>query len=357
MDKKPIGLAVIGTGRWGTGMGHAVQRCKEFQIVTCCTRTKAKGDRFAQEFRCDHDATIHDVLKNDAVEAVLLTTPNTVHAEHAVLAAEHGKHVLVEKPIAASISDARRMIEACKDGGVVLAVAHNQRRLAGYRRIKALLNEGSMGKVVSVESNFSHNAGFKLTPEFWRWHENECPGGPMMTMGVHAADTLQYLLGPVESVSAFFERLCLKTEIMDTGVAILQFESGTLGYLASNYVTPWNYFFNLYGTEGNLYFHLDLPFVNAPATEKYGDNWNYADRHSRLYLKRKGQDDKIEIPLEPGEILKEELEEFADCIRTGSMSETGGEEGLRALAVILGAIRSAESGSTVKIDEILAEEQ
>ena len=75
MDKKPIGVAVVGTGRWGTGMGYALQRCEEFQIVTCCTRTKARGDRFAQEFHCDHDATFHDVLRNDAVEAVLLTTP------------------------------------------------------------------------------------------------------------------------------------------------------------------------------------------------------------------------------------------------------------------------------------------
>ena len=353
MDKKPIGVAVVGTGRWGTGMGYALQRCEEFQIVTCCTRTKARGDRFAQEFHCDHDATFHDVLRNDAVEAVLLTTPNTVHAEHAVLAAEHGRHVLVEKPIATSISDARRIIEACKHSGVVLAVAHNQRRLAGYRKIKSMLDAGSVGRVVSVESNFSHNAGFNLTPEFWRWHEKECPGGPMMTMGVHAADTLQYLLGPVESVSAFFKRLCLKTEIIDTGAAILQFESGTLGYLASNYVAPWNYFFNLYGTEGNLYFHLDLPFVNAPATAKYGDNWNYADRYSGLYLRRKGEDDKIEITLEPGEILKEELEEFADCIRTGSIPETGGEQGLRALAVILGAIRSAQSGQIVRMAEVL----
>jgi predicted dehydrogenase len=73
----------------------------------------------------------------------------------------------------------------------------------------------------------------------WRWYEEECPGGPMMTLGVHPAETLQYLRGPVQSVSAFFDRLRLQTESIDGGAAVLRFESGALGYLGSNFVTPW----------------------------------------------------------------------------------------------------------------------
>lgn len=86
---------------------------------------------------------------------------------------------------------------------------------------------------------FSHNGGFRLSPQMWRWYEKESPGGPMMTLEVHPAKTLQYLLGSLQSVPAFFDLLCLQTEIIDVGAAVLRFESGALAYLGSNSVTPW----------------------------------------------------------------------------------------------------------------------
>ncbi len=175
-----------------------------------------------------------------------------------------------------------------------------------------------------------------------------------MTLGVHPADTLQYLLGPVQTVSAFFNRLCLKTEIIDTGTAILQFESGALGYLACNFVTPWVNYCNVYGTEGNLYLTVELPARKADETPgQYGDYWNYADRKAELFLKRKGEDHKVKISLEPREILTEEVKEFADCLRNRKIPETGGAEAIRALAVILAAIRSAQSGQAVPLAKVL----
>ena len=355
MNEKPVGVAVVGIGMWGKGLSTALQRSDAFRVVTCYTRTKAKRDQFSAEFQCDQESSFENILKRADVDAVMLTTPNTVHAEHTILAAEQGKHVLVEKPLANRVSDARKMIEACEKNGVVLSVAHNQRKLAGYRRIKSMVQSGELGQVVTAETNFSHNSGFRLTPQAWRWYEEECPGGPMMTLGVHPADTLQYLLGPVQSVSAFFNRLCLDTEIIDTGNLILKFDSGCQGYLGANFVTPWNYYLNLYGTEANIYFNLNLPALKNPEPGQYADNWNLADRYSELYLKRKGEDQRVKIDLEFGEIIMEEIDEFADCVRSGKKPETGGQEGLRALAVILAAIRSAESGKIVNISDVLSE--
>lgn len=355
MDGKPVSIAIVGIGMWCKALANAMQRSGAFRIVTCYTRTKAKREEFAAAFQCDQEASYEDVMRREDVEAILLTTPNSAHSEMTVMAAEHGKHVMVEKPIANSVPDARRMIETCQKNGVVLSVAHNQRRLAGYRKIKTLLQTESLGKIVMVETNFSHNSGFRLTPQMWRWYEEECPGGPMMTLGVHPADTLQYLLGPIQSISAFFNRLCLNAEIIDVGAAILQFESGALGYLGSNFVTPWVNYCNLYGTEANLYFTVELPVLKTVEPGRYGDNWNYADRNSTLYLKRKGDDQKTKVDLESGETLVEEVKEFADCIRNRKTPEVGGSEGMRALAVILAAIRSAKSGEPIKIAEILAE--
>jgi len=177
-----------------------------------------------------------------------------------------------------------------------------------------------------------------------------------MTLGVHPAETIQYLLGPIQSVSAFFNRLCLQAEIIDVGTAIMQFESGALGYLNSNYITPWVSYCNVYGTEANLYFTVDLPARKPNETPgQYGDTWNRADQFSKLYIKRKGEDQKLPVELQLGEILKEEVEEFAHCIREGKAPETGGPEGMKALAIILAAIQSARSGKVINVAKVLAE--
>ncbi len=356
MSENPVGIAIVGIGMWCKALATVMQKSGAFKMVTCFTRTKAKREEFAAAFQCDQDDSYEALLKRQDVDAILLTTPNSAHGDMTVMAAEHGKHVLVEKPIANRVSDARRMIEACRKNGVILSVAHNQRRLSGYRKIKAMIQSGSLGKVVMAETNFSHNGGFRLTPQMWRWYEKECPGGPMMTLGVHPAETLQYLLGPVQSVSAFFNRLCLQTEIIDVGAAILRFESGALGYLGSNFVTPWINYCNIYGTEANLSLTVELPARKPDETPgQYGDHWNYADRKSTLSLKRKGKDEKVDLELEPGEILTEEVKEFADCIRNRKVPETGGPEGLQALAVILASIEAAQTGEAVSLAKVLAE--
>jgi len=357
MNKETIGVAIVGIGNWVKGIARAIQESEKVKIVTCYTRTKAKRDEFSAEFQCEQESSFEAILKREDVSGIVLTTPNNTHATLTVKAAEHGKHVFVEKPIANTIADAKRMIEACQKNGVVLAVAHNQRRLNGYRKIKGMLQERRLGEVVMVETNFSHNSGLKLTPDAWRWYEDECPGGPIMSLGVHAADTLQYLLGPIKSVSAFLRRLCITAEVIDVGAAILEFDSGTLGYLASNFVTPWIYYCNLYGTEGNVYFTVDLtaPANSRNSRQEYGSNWNNADRYSELYFKHKGENRKIKIDLEYGEVLVEELEEFAGCMQAGRTPEVGGQEGMRSLAVILAAIRSSSSEAAVRVSDILSE--
>jgi predicted dehydrogenase len=101
---------------------------------------------------------------------------------------------------------------------------------------------------------------------------------------------------------------------------------------------------------------VELPARKPDETPgQYGNTWNYADRNSILYLKRKGKDQKIKVDLEPGEILTEEVREFADCIRNRKAPETGGLEGLQALAVILAAIQAAQTGEAVSLAKVLAE--
>jgi predicted dehydrogenase len=345
-----VGLALIGAGSWSGVIASAVQRSNKAKLVTCYTRTPEKRHAFSKKYGCDQEKSFEDALKREAVEGVLLTTPNAAHAEYALLAAQCGKHVFVDKPIANTMADGKRMVEACLGAGVVLLVGHHMRRLSGFRKVKELIDQGAIGKPVMAESNFSARMGFELTPDKWRWYGDDsgCPAGSLMTMGIHHADTLNYYFGPVQNVFAFFSKLYIPAEVEDVTMTIFQFESGVLGYLGSSYATLRTNYVYVHGTDARLFCTLSLPNV---AFDEYLKIWSVADKYTVLQLFEKSKDRPETIPLPVGDPILEEIDEFADCIRTGKNPETDGQGGLAALALIRAAIDSARTGRPVKLAE------
>ncbi|MBM4314123.1 MAG: Gfo/Idh/MocA family oxidoreductase, partial [Deltaproteobacteria bacterium] len=144
VKKDKVRVALIGTGSWAAVIANAVQRSGKLELATCYSRTPEKCAAFSRKYGCDREQSFQDVLKRTDIEGVLLTTPNAVHAEHAIAAAQQGKHVYVEKPIANTISDGRKMVEACREAGVALLVGHDMRRLAGFRKMKELIDRGAI---------------------------------------------------------------------------------------------------------------------------------------------------------------------------------------------------------------------
>lgn len=260
-----------------------------------------------------------------------------MHAEQAAACAARRKHVFVEKPIADSLTDGRAMGAACDGAGVTLLVGHGLRRLGAARRMKQLVEDGALGAVVLAEANFSLPG--TLTPDQWRAHRRTCPGGPLLQLGVHHADTLQYLLGPVVRVRGSFAHLATPAEIDDVGVAALEFAGGAQGTLTSSYVSPKTFFLRLYGTAAVLDCRTDMSVW--PETERM-------DAATTLTLHtRTGQ---TPVAFESRDVLVEELEEFARCVRGAAQPETGAAEGLAALRVVLGALHSHESGAVVALE-------
>lgn len=343
-----VGVAHVGLGSWAGVIANAEQRSKKVRIVTCYTRTPEKREAFSKKYGCDQEKSFEDVLKRDDVEGIILTTPNAIHAEQAVLAAQHGKHVYVDKPIANTLADGKKMIEACRKAGVVLLVGQDMRRLSGFRKVKELIDQGAIGKPVMVESNFSARLGFELTPDKWRWYGDDsgCPAGALMTMGVHHADTLNYYFGPIRKVFAFFNKLYIPADVEDVSMTTFQFESGVLGYLGSTYASPRANWIYVYGTDAHLYCTLSLP--NLPFDE-YLKVWSVVDQYTVLQIFDKAKDKPEPIPLPIGDPILEEIDEFADCIRTGKKPETDGQAALVALALIRASIDSARSGKPVDL--------
>lgn len=348
MNGNRVGLAVIGTGAWSGAIGSVMADSDNVDLVTCFDTMPERCKAFGLKFGCDHENSFEKVLQRNDVDGIHLTTPNAAHAEQALLAARYGKHVFVDKPLANTIPDARRMIDACREANVVLMVGHHLRRLRGFRKIKELIDSGILGKIVQVDANFSQNLGFALTPESFRWYGDDsgCPAGALMTLGIHHADLFNYLFGPISDVFSFFSKLCIPAPVDDVTSTIFRFRSGVLGYLGSNYASPKALWMYIYGTEANVLGTVtlqELPF------EEYLLRWQAIDQDTSVQLFEKGRTGSREVPFRIGNPILEEIEEFAECIRTGNRPETDGRGALVALGLVRAAIDSARTGQMTRI--------
>ena len=321
-----VGAALVGaTGMWGARLADAAARTSSLRLLTCYARDAERNRAFAEAHGLRAAASLEEAIDADGVEVALLVTPNDVHAEQALVCAEHATHVFVEKPIASTVADAERMRDRFAAAGLVLAVGHGMRRLGAARRVKELLDDGALGTVVLAEANWSLPS--RLTPEAWRWYRDRAPAGPLLQLGIHHADTLAYWLGPIARSFGAFARLSTQAEIDDVGVVGLELASGAVGTIAGSYVSPRTYFLRLYGDTAALDYEIDMG-VWPRAHE--------ADGASTLTLR--SADWTEHVGFERRDPLAEELDELARAVRGETTFETGADEGIAALRVILDAL-------------------
>jgi predicted dehydrogenase len=276
------------------------------------------------------------ILQDGEIEAVLLATPHSTHARMVEEAASAGKHVFVEKPLVLHVPEGQRAIAACERAGVHLAVGHQRRFQPAHRELKRLIDAGELGHAIQAEANFSYGFAYSVDSASWRANPDESPAGAMTGLGIHHADNLQYLLGPVKSVFASSRSVHPQTNLDDVTAALLEFESGAHGYLATNMLTPKVFYIHVFGTEANAFAE---------------------DEGARLTLQRKGVDepevreysmgsDHVTAP------LVDELADFAAAIREVRPPEVDGMAGLRASAVLEGIIVSSREGRKLELAEL-----
>lgn len=326
-----VRVAQIGLGKWGHQLAGAASKSEKIRFAVGYSRSEEKRKAFQEKYGMDMEASYEDLLKRDDIEGVVISAPNNAHTELCIRAAEAGKHVFVEKPITNTIEESRQVVAACEKAGVTLMVGHSSRRLGGHRTQKEWIENGKVGGLVGIEGNISNPIGLDVAEGTWLWYKAESPAGALSQLGVHLVDTFLYLGGPIKRVSSFLGRQFTRGEIPDVTNTIVEFESGVQGYVGSNFASPrWTFFVNVYGTQGNLFY----------------------DRFEGLYHKETDEA-RVAVPYDGVDILLDELDHFADCVRTGAKPETGGKEGIDALAVVVAAIKSAEQGRAVEIAEVM----
>lgn len=342
MSGDRVGLGAVGLGHWGSVLARSARRGDLIEWVNCYSRSEESRRRFQSDFdvpRCS--ASLAELLADPAVEGVVVTAPNDAHAAIIVDCLEAGVPVFTEKPITDTLSSARVVVEAAKRTGVLIAVGHSARRLGGHRVMKEWLEEGRVGGVSMVECNFTTPRGLSLTPDSWRFYESR--GGALIQLGVHHADTLQFLLGPVRNVSGHQRRLHTDAEVADATMAILEFETGALAYLGSGWASPRLYDLRIQGTQANLDYRLD--------PELWAES-HLLDAKGSLEVQTANGRGLLETPRT--DMFREELEEFANAIRGRGAVEVGLDEAVRALAVVEAAIMSSrDEGRLVGVGPLL----
>jgi UDP-N-acetyl-2-amino-2-deoxyglucuronate dehydrogenase len=349
----PVRVAAVGLGRWANVLATAYGRSDEVRLVSCFSRSEDKRTAFAERHGCAHDGSYAALLARDDVDAVIVTVPNDQHAAVIEQAAAAGKHAFVEKPIAVSLPDARRIEQAVAASGIVFACGHSARRLGGLRKIKSLMNSGEIGQVSVIEAVFANERGLQIEARNWRGDPGKAPGGPLTQLGVHQLDNLQYLLGPVARVATFGKPMYTRVENDTVNVTLLEFESGQMAYLGTNWACPGVFSINVYGTEADLFYQLDFSW--------WSDS-NETDEHSRLTKRAfaRATDDPDDFELRDEEVrissvdhLRDEVEEFARAVRGDGTVEVDAHVATRNVAVMLAAVRSSREGRIVHVDELM----
>lgn len=318
-------------------MASAAHGLPGARLTACVARTRETSEAFAARHGLRACTNYEAMLADTSLHGVVIMTPNGTHRDLAVAALRAGKHVLVTKPIATTLEDAAAMIRTARETGRVLAVGHQSRRHPALRRLKQAVDAGELGRPHLIEGNTSSPTGLTLAAGHWRGRPEECPGGPLLQLGIHYVDNFQHFLGPIRTVSAWMGRTGAGGVDPDTTVTLLEFRSGVAGYLGSSYVTALARWIRVAGENGTACFQADGSLVLQQAAAAETLLPPVVDREAVLQG-----------------MLVEEIAEFAECIRTGAEPEIGGGPAARNLAVVLAAVESHLRGAPVDVDELLA---
>ena len=323
-----INAAIYGTGRWGQNLVKAIQgKSDKIRYVAGIAHTPSKYIEFGAEMGIPITGDYDAVLDDENVDAIVLATVHSHHADQIKLAAGAGKHVFCEKPLALKKSDAEEAAQACSAAGVTLGVGFGRRFLPAYADMKQLIADGVIGDILHVESMHSGPTGYRTAPGIWRATRAENPAGGMAARGIHNLDLMIDLCGEVSSAYAMSDRRVIENDMDDTTSMLFEFKNGITGYLSTLFATGnmWRIF--VMGTKGWLEMRGEDCLVVSDL-DNVTDTRNYDD----------------------ADILKAELEAFADACSGGDVYPVPVDHVVHGIAVFEAIDESAKSGTKVEIE-------
>lgn len=211
---------------------NAIQAIEDV-VLTSVTDTNREGaESFALKYGVKaFDSYEHMLLQGD-IDVVCICTPSGLHASYAIMAAKAGKHIIVEKPMALNLAEADEVIQVCEYNNVKMEVISQLRFTPAVKKLKEAVDSGLLGRIVAGDIHMKfHRSQEYYDKGGWRGTWKMDGGGALMNQGIHGIDLLQYIMGPVKTLSAYTRTLARKIEVEDTAAAVVEFQSEALGVI------------------------------------------------------------------------------------------------------------------------------
>jgi len=327
-----IDAAVIGLGWWGNELAEAIQSVDRLHLALGVSPVAAEREAFAERFGCAVAPDLSGALMDREIDAVLLATPHSQHADQVTATAAAGKHVFVEKPFTLTVESGLAAAAACSEAGVTLAVGHNRRLSAAAKRLKALHESGALGTVLHLEGHFSSPSALRYTPDMWRAQRSEAPGGGLVSMGLHIVDTIQWLFGPIVRTSCLTRRVAAPVDIDDVTTALFQFESGLTATLTSIFSTTLTAWLRVSTTNGVFVAGNDFTELTH----------------------RPIGDEPFPVPLTKTETVVEELRHFSAAVAGQGSVAVRSEDAIRNISVLEAMMSSAANNGAWQLVKQMA---
>jgi predicted dehydrogenase len=326
-------LAIAGLGRWGKVLVDSVQgRSETVRFAAAVVRegSRSTADATARGMAVHHD--LDAVLRDPAVDGIVLATPHSQHAAQIEACAAAGKPVFVEKPVTLTRASAERAMAAAKAAGVLVAAGFNRRFLAPVRDLKAMVDGGELGTVLHVETHFSGNVAGRYAPGHWRIAPGESPAGGLAGSGIHQIDTIIHLAGSITEVFAVSTKRVHDFDMDDTTMVTFRLASGAVASLLTITATAPTWRIVVFGTKGKAQ-------ADGAADRRGSETLEVTMLSGDTQLRRYA----------PFDIERAELEAFADAIAGRAAYPVSPGELLNGVAAFEAVSLSSARGAPVAV--------
>ena len=333
-----VRLAIVGTGDFARNRAlPAIDEGSYCEPTVLVTGSPDRSRSIASAFDINHVVDYDGFLAGNhtaVYDAVYVATPNATHSEYTIAAAEHGKHVICEKPLETSVEDARAVVDACDDAGVTVMTAYRLQTEPTVRRTRELVRDGVIGEVVQVHGAFSHPLLEHAGPDTWRLDPELAGGGALVDLGIYPLNTIRYILDcdPAD-VYATTRSSGGPFAAVDEHVAFqLEFSTGVTASCTASFDAHASSSLELIGTDGTI--SIASPFGGVVPQEMVVESG----------------DVRMEYTGPPVDEVCEEFDYFGYCVLTDTAPEPDGADGLADLRTVEAAYDSAETGCRVELE-------
>jgi predicted dehydrogenase len=334
-------VGLIGTGAISHKHALAYQNIG-FQVAACTDINRAAGEKFAAQYGGVFCPTYEELCSHPDVDYIDVCTFPDFRLPPIEIAAAHGKHVQVQKPISTNLETARKMIEVCRAAGVVLGVVSQHRFDDSTIFVKKAIDGGRLGKILQADAyvKWWRSEQYYSRPIKGSWAVEG--GGAMINQAVHQVDVLQFLIGPVSELFGYWQLAARhKIESEDVISALLKYRSGATGVIqASTAIWPgYSERIEIHGTKGTAIFTGD----KLTTWDVENDSGEPAPVETDVMS---GSSDPMAIPLTP---FERQFRDFGAACQHRTAPLVSGEEGYKALEIVLGVYESCRAGRPVAL--------